>query len=83
MYCGRLWCERLRARIEAHAWPGLTDDRLTVSIGVAAAPPCTADLVVSAADRAMYAAKRGGRNLVRVASADDMRDATPLAILRP
>lgn len=77
-------CERLRARIEAHTWPGIPDGRrLTVSIGVAGAPPCGPDLVVGAADRAMYSAKRAGRNLVRVASADDMRDATPLAILRP
>ena len=79
-----IWCERLRARIEAHTWPGIPDGRrLTVTIGVAAAPPCGTDLVVSAADRAMYAAKRGGRNLVRVASAADMRDATPLTMLRP
>lgn len=77
-------CERLRARVESHTWPGLPDDRrLTVSIGVAGAPPCDTDLVVSAADRAMYAAKRAGRNLVLAASTDDMRDATPLAILRP
>jgi diguanylate cyclase len=77
-------CDQLRARIEAHVWRGLPPDRrLTVSIGVAGTPPCDAELVVSAADRAMYAAKRAGRNLVRVASTDDMRDATPLAILRP
>jgi diguanylate cyclase len=77
-------CERLRARIEAHDWPGLpAERRLTISIGVAGSPPCPADLVVSAADHAMYAAKRAGRNLVRVASGDDVRDATPLAILRP
>ena len=77
-------CERLRARIEAHDWPGLpAERRLTISIGVAGSPPCPADLVVSAADQAMYAAKRAGRNLVRVASDDDVRDATPLALLRP
>lgn len=77
-------CERLRARIEAHDWPGLpTDRRLTISIGVAGSPPCPADLVVSAADHAMYAAKRAGRNLARVASEGDVRDATPLALLRP
>jgi diguanylate cyclase (GGDEF)-like protein len=80
----RLRCERLRARIERHDWPGLpADRRLTVSIGVAGSPPCDADLVVSAADHAMYAAKRAGRNLVRVAADDELRDATPLAILRP
>jgi hypothetical protein len=31
----------------------------------------------------MYGAKRAGRNRVRVASTDDLRDATPLATLRP
>ncbi len=77
-------CERLRGRVEGHEWPGLPNDhRLTISIGIAGTPPCEADLVVSAADRAMYAAKHAGRNRVRVATTDDVRDATPLAILRP
>lgn len=76
--------ERLRARIEAHDWSRLPSDRpLTVSIGVAASPPIAPELVVSAADHAMYAAKRAGRNLVREATDDEVRDATPLAILRP
>lgn len=76
-------CERLRTRVEGHDWPGLAvDHRLTVSIGIAGAPPCDADadVVVSAADRAMYAAKHAGRNRVRVATNDDLRDATPLAV---
>ena len=77
-------CERLRTCVEQHAWAGLPPDhQLTISIGVAGSPPCDPDLVVSAADRAMYAAKRSGRNQVRVASAADVRDATPLSILRP
>ena len=77
-------CERLRARVEQHTWSGLPPERgLTISIGVAGSPPCDPDLVVSAADRAMYTAKRSGRNQVRVASPADLRDATPLAILRP
>lgn len=77
-------CERLRARIERHVWPGLPPGHpLTVSIGVSGSPPCDPDVAVSAADRAMYTAKRSGRNQVRVASAADRRDATPLAILRP
>jgi diguanylate cyclase (GGDEF)-like protein len=76
-------CERIRRRIEGHDWPGLPlDHRITVSVGVAGAPPCEPDLVVSAADAAMYGAKRAGRNLVRAASANDARDATPVAILR-
>jgi diguanylate cyclase (GGDEF)-like protein len=77
-------CEGLRERVEGHDWPGLpSDHRLTISIGIAGTPPCDADLVVSAADRAMYGAKRAGRNRVRVATTDDLRDATPLATLRP
>ena len=77
-------CDRLRERVEAHVWPGLSPDRrITLSIGIAGAPPCEADVIVSAADRAMYQAKRDGRNLVRVASDDDVRDATPLAMPRP
>lgn len=77
-------CEHLRGRVEGHDWSGLpSDHRLTVSIGIAGTPTCDADLVVSAADRAMYAAKHAGRNRVRVATTDDLRDATPLATLRP
>ena len=76
-------CERLRARIEAHDWSCLpAGRRITISVGVAGTPPCDPELVVSAADAAMYGAKRAGRNLVRVASDDDARDATPTAILR-
>jgi diguanylate cyclase len=77
-------CEGLREQVASHDWPGLpADHRLTISIGVAGTPPCHADLVVSAADRAMYGAKRAGRNRVRVATTEDLRDATPLATLRP
>ena len=76
-------CEQLRERVEQHRWSSLTDDRrITLSIGIAGTPPCEPDLLVSAADRAMYQAKRDGRNLVRIASADDVRDATPLAMPR-
>jgi diguanylate cyclase (GGDEF)-like protein len=77
-------CERLRERVAGHEWAGLpSGHRLTISIGVAGTPPCDAELVVSAADRAMYAAKHAGRNRVRVATIEDLRDATPLATLRP
>jgi diguanylate cyclase (GGDEF)-like protein len=77
-------CGQLRERVERHVWPGLpADRRITLSIGIAGTPPCEPELVVSAADRAMYHAKRDGRNLVRIASAEDVRDATPMAIPRP
>lgn len=79
----RRW-DRVRERIARHRWPGLpTGRRLTISVGVAGAPPSDVDRVVSAADRAMYAAKRAGRNRVCAASDDDVRDATPLTMLRP
>ncbi|MCB0967074.1 MAG: GGDEF domain-containing protein [Ilumatobacter sp.] len=76
-------CERLRERIERHAWLDLPEGRqLTVSIGVAGSPPSEPERAVAAADRAMYTAKRAGRNRVAVATSDDLRDATPMSIPR-
>lgn len=61
--------ERLRGRIQAFDWatvqPGLL---LTVSIGLAACEGLVdVDEALSRADTALYEAKDGGRNLVRVA----------------
>ena len=64
--------ERLRASIaefsfvDQHVQPGGT---LTVSVGVAAFPDdaLVKDALISAADKALYAAKHAGRNRVRVA----------------
>jgi diguanylate cyclase (GGDEF)-like protein len=60
-------CERLRARVERHDWdhlaPGL---RVTLSIGLAHAPPYDLSTLFDEADRAMYRAKQGGRNRVAV-----------------
>jgi diguanylate cyclase (GGDEF)-like protein len=67
--------ERLRARVQA-ARPVRHDVPLTVSIGVAALDvdaPDAAELVVAAADGALYEAKAAGRN--RVAAAQPARDA--------
>ena len=61
--------ERVRARIEALTWPvPVPDGRVTVSVGTAtAAGATTFDELFTAADEAMYRAKRGGRNRVESA----------------
>jgi diguanylate cyclase (GGDEF)-like protein len=60
-------CERIRAEIEAMAWPRLGGRVMTVSIGVAGMHgrfEGGADALIETADRNLYAAKRGGRNCV-------------------
>jgi diguanylate cyclase (GGDEF)-like protein len=71
----RAVAERLRRRVARLAVPAETDagprtiGGLTVSIGAARVPAdgTALDPVLRAADACLYAAKRGGRNLVRVA----------------
>jgi diguanylate cyclase (GGDEF)-like protein len=59
--------ERIRARVEEQQFAGR---KITLSIGIAEFPDNgqTADEVISCADEALYAAKRGGRNRVVRAS---------------
>lgn len=57
-------CERLRERVAAHQhWCAAVPDlRLTISLGLAAAPPYKVERLLERADRALYRAKTGGRN---------------------
>jgi diguanylate cyclase (GGDEF)-like protein len=67
--------ERLRAAIEARAFEHRYAEagEVTISIGVAAVrggKPADAEGLVTDADSALYAAKHGGRNRVRLASVE-------------
>jgi diguanylate cyclase (GGDEF)-like protein len=55
--------ERIRANVENQ---NFTHRQVTISIGVAscAADVCSSKVLVSAADKALYEAKRRGRNMV-------------------
>ena len=59
-------CEKIRQQVEAYEWekiePGL---KVTISFGVAAAPPdYDVDALIAAADEKLYEAKHSGRNRV-------------------
>jgi diguanylate cyclase (GGDEF)-like protein len=55
-------------RVAAHGWSTIADGlQVTLSIGIAHAPPYDIATLFDQADRAMYRAKQGGRNRVAVA----------------
>jgi len=61
-------CERLREAVEAYPWAELADGlEVTLSIGLASAPPYATDLLIGRAESAMYRAKHLGRNRVALA----------------
>lgn len=64
--------ERFRAAVEAREWKdaGFPELRVTVSVGISEypTPGTNAEALVATADKALYAAKQGGRNRVIVAS---------------
>ena len=68
----RIIAERLRERV-FEVDPGLLDDKqlpaVTISLGIAGRQPgYSLDMIIAAADVAMYHAKRNGRNRVEIAA---------------
>jgi diguanylate cyclase (GGDEF)-like protein len=76
--------ERMRIAIEAAQLPLPDGGRVTISLGVASLPPGKADAwswdrLVQRADRAMYRAKKDGRNRVEPAGEDRAAEQVALA----
>jgi diguanylate cyclase (GGDEF)-like protein len=68
----RTLAERIRTKVAAATFPGGL--KLTISVGVAATDePALFTSLMEKADQALYAAKQGGRNQVRIA---DMKAST-------
>ncbi len=76
----REFCDRLRERVAAHTGfcAAVPELRMTISLGLAAAPPFDAQAMLAAADLAMFRAKREGRNRLRVAPQASAADHAPV-----
>ncbi|HTO91166.1 MAG TPA: sensor domain-containing diguanylate cyclase [Candidatus Sulfotelmatobacter sp.] len=63
--------QRVRSAIERHAFPLVAAGQITVSLGLALFPSDGSDVtsLIQAADRALYLAKKNGRNRVEVVEA--------------
>jgi diguanylate cyclase (GGDEF)-like protein len=72
--------EAIATAIRLHVLPGEAAPPVTASIGIATFGPASEgyDAVLSAADSAMYEAKRGGRDSIRVAGQVGPASATPI-----
>ena len=72
--------EKLRHRVEKHQFPGVDDRNVTISLGISCFPydnPQSIDELITLADKALYHAKRTGRNkVVRVSdlNQDDLSE---------
>ncbi len=68
-------CERIRQRLSDQVFNKMPEHKVTVSIGLASAarqvPGATAEGWLEFADKALYSAKRGGRNRMEVTSIDE------------
>jgi len=62
----KVFAERMRATIEAHRFPDVSERKITISIGVAEYDVRDAGMesVIKRADDALYAAKQAGKNRV-------------------
>ena len=79
--------EKIRKTVEEHHFPfreTQSGGKLTVSIGIGAFPDTrvTSDQeLVEAADKALYASKQNGRNVVSLSVKGDVR--SPLSLISP
>ena len=81
---GMVVAERMRAVVEAHAFPLAAPGQITVSSGVAMFPQDAEDPIrlIQASDRCLYLAKRNGRNRVETIWGEEEQN-NAAAVLTP